>query len=329
MKSLAVRLSAFGRDEDVLRVEPIDVLDPAPNQVRVRMLASPVHPADLNVIEGKYGSLPCLPATPGSEGCGKVTAIGSNVTRVNVGDLVAVIAPGNWCCERVVNASDVVAIPPGIDPIQASMLVVNPLTAWAVIHGRGAPAVGSWVAQNAANSAVGRCVIQIAMLIGLRTLNLVRRSELFAELEGLGADRVFASDVEFADFTGRLAVEERPLVGLNAVGGAAALVVANSLADGGHLVTYGAMARQPLKIPNGLLIFRGLEFRGFWLRRWLADTKPEDRDRVIGILVAWMLDGRLKIAVDQVFTIDRIHDAITVANGSERSGKVVLDLSAG
>ena len=67
----------------------------------------------------------------------------------------------------------------------------------------------------------------------------------------------------------------RPRLGLNAVGGASALNLANALSDFGVLVTYGAMARQPLKIPNGLLIFRNLEFKGFWASRWLRSLSPD------------------------------------------------------
>jgi trans-2-enoyl-CoA reductase len=329
MKSRAARLSGFGRDVDVLRVDSVEVPDPAPHQVRVRMIASPVHPADLNVIEGKYGTLPALPATPGSEGCGEVVDIGVQVARVRVGDLVVVLTSGNWCSERVVDAADVVTIPVEIDPVQASMLVINPLTAWAMIHSSGVPVPGSWVAQNAANSAVGRCVIQIAGVMGLRTLNLVRRQELCYPLRSLGADAVCASDDEFSERAERLPSDQRPLIGLNAVGGAAALTVANVLADGGDLITYGAMARQPLKIPNGLLIFRGLQFRGFWLRRWLAETAREERDDAIRMLADWMRDGRLQIAVDQVFVLDQVHDAIAAANCSGRNGKIVLDLADG
>ncbi|MFY8215329.1 MAG: zinc-binding dehydrogenase, partial [Chthoniobacterales bacterium] len=145
----------------------------------------------------------------------------------------------------------------------------------------------------------------------------------------IGADEVCASDAEFSERAEGLPADQRPLLGLNAVGGAAALVVANALADGGDLITYGAMARQSLKIPNGLLIFRGLQFRGFWLRRWLAETTIADRDDAIRMLAGWMQDGRLQVAVDRVFRLDQVHDAIAAANCSGRNGKIVLDLRDG
>ncbi len=129
--------------------------------------------------------------------------------------------------------------------------------------------------QNAANSAVGRSVIQIARARGLKTLNVVRRPELIDELKALGADVVVTEDTDLRTSVEELCGGSRPRLALNAVGGASALNLANALADRGTHVTYGAMGRQPLKIPNGLLIFREITFRGSGCgtgattRRWL------------------------------------------------------------
>lgn len=327
MKARAAQLHGFGFESDLIRLDECEVSEPDRDEVMVAMLASPVHPADLNVIEGTYGTLPDLPATLGNEGCGRVIAVGSGVRDVVVGDVVAIFKTGNWCQVRVVHALDVVVIPSDIDPILASMVIINPLTAWAMIHARGLPVPGTWIAQNAANSAVGQCVIQIAKELHLRTLNLVRRVEVMDDLTALGADLVFANEAEFATAAKRLAKKDRPMLAFNAVGGSSALTLANALADGGCLMTYGAMARQPLKVPNGMMIFRGLHFCGFWLRKWLLETSREDRATAVRQVVGWMQARHLSISVDTVFPLSQVFDAIAAAKHPSRGGKIVLDLA--
>src|SRR5207244_8471434 len=65
-------------------------------------------------------------------------------------------------------------------------------------------------------------------------------------------------------------------LGLNSVGGDSALRLANCLAPGGTLVSFGAMSLQPLKIPTGLLIFKDLRFRGIWINKWYDNATPSD-----------------------------------------------------
>ena len=86
------------------------------------------------------------------------------------------------------DAAELVAVPPEIDPVHASMLKINPLTAWRLLHGYVDLARGDWLIQNAANSAAGRAVIQIAHELGFKTVNIVRRAELIDELRKRGVD---------------------------------------------------------------------------------------------------------------------------------------------
>ncbi|MDD5201222.1 MAG: 2-enoyl thioester reductase domain-containing protein [Terrimicrobiaceae bacterium] len=319
---IAARLHAFG---DVLSIEPLDLRMPAPDEVQLEMIAAPVNPADLNIIEGTYGRLPDLPATPGNEGVGRIAILGAEITHLQCGDLVAPLDPGSWCSRRNVRADRVIPLPAGIDVHQAAMLAINPPTAYALLHDFALLETGDWILQNAANSGVGRCVIQLAHRLGLRTLNVVRRAELAAELQALGADRVVTEDVDLRRDGAALMDGAEARLALNAVGGASALNVANALAPGSPLVTYGAMGRQPLKIPNGLLIFRGLNFHGFWLRRWF-DTKPAaEQQRIFGLLAGMCLDGSLRVPIHRVFPLRELHAALREAAAEGRGGKVLLD----
>ena len=87
-KVRAIVFHEHGVPEKVTRVEEIDVEPPKSGEVLVRMAAAPVHPSDLNLIEGKYPIHPVLPAIAGSEGAGVVEEIGEQVAQVAPGDLV-------------------------------------------------------------------------------------------------------------------------------------------------------------------------------------------------------------------------------------------------
>ncbi len=321
---IAARLFGFGKAADVLRVEKIAFPELRENELLVEMLASPVNPADLNVIEGKYGELPELPAVIGNEGVGRVVQAGAAVSGFTAGDLVLPMGRANWTSHLAAPADRAVKLPAGLDVFQAAMLAVNPPSAWGMLEDFVTLEDGGWVVQNAANSAVGRCVIQIARARGLRTLNVVRRPELIEELAALGADAVVLEGVDLREAAPEICGGRLPRLGLNAVGGASALNLANALADEGTLVTYGAMGRQPLKIPNGLLIFRGLNFKGFWLRRWVRD---EMRARQALLALAELsLNGGMHMAVHRVFGLSEVHAAVEEAGREQRSGKVLLDL---
>jgi len=180
-----------GNPAEVLRVVECPCPAPGPNEVIVKISAAPINPADLNAIEGKYPIKPELPATPGMEGAGIVSEAGSAVRNLAVG--TQVILPhsfGTWREVAVIAADKLVAVPSEIDPVQAAILKVNPITAWRLLHDFVSMRPGDWVIQNAANSGTGQCVIQIARELGYRTVNVVRRAELVDELRSVGGDAV-------------------------------------------------------------------------------------------------------------------------------------------
>ena len=323
---LASSLTGFGKAGEVLRVEERPVPEPGEGGLLLEMLAATVNPADLNIIEGKYGELPELPAVIGNEGVGRVVALGAKVAGFSVGDLVLPMCRGTWTQRLVAKASEAILLPAGLDIFQAAMLTVNPFTAWAMLHDFVELKAGDWIVQNAANSAVGRCVIQIARSRGWKTLSVVRRPELVGELRGIGGDVVVLEDCDLRTQVTELCGGSRPLLALNAVGGASALNLANALADEGTLVTYGAMGRQPLKIPNGMLIFKNLHFCGFWLNRWKDKSPRPAVENIFSTLADLVERGNLSMPVHRVYPLAELAAAVEEAGRESRTGKVMLDL---
>jgi trans-2-enoyl-CoA reductase len=297
--------------------------EPGPGEVLVRVAAAPIHPADLNSIEGKYPATPQSPFPGGREGAGHIEAIGPGVASLRIGDCVSLQSPqGTWRDLALVLESSAHRVPPGISPIAAALLRINPGTALRLLRDFKKLAPGDWIAQNAANSAVGRAVAQLARHFGLHTVNLVRRSES-VDPNLRAAGDVFLPDEASSDL--RAAAGGAPIrLALNAVGGESALRLANALAEGGALITYGAMARQPLRVPNGLLIFQGVQFRGFWLARWVREQPPEALAAMLGELCEFARLGILDHRVAAAYPLEDASSAIEHAARPGRDGKVLF-----
>jgi trans-2-enoyl-CoA reductase len=315
-----------GNPADVLRIDSRPWPATVEAEAVVQMRAAPINPADLNQIEGKYPIRPELPATPGFEGAGVVVDLGANVTNVAAGALV--ILPhnvGTWREAVAVKADELVVVPTGIEPVHAAMLKINPMTAWRLLHDYVDLKKGDWLIQNAANSAAGRAVIQIAHELGYKTVNVVRRAELIEELRTEGGDIALVDGENLRDEVKTATSGAQIRLGLNAVGGDSALRLANCLAPGATLVTYGAMSLQPLKIPNGLLIFKDLRFRGIWINKWYDNATKQERMEAFEPLFQMAKRGLLKTRVEKAYPLSEAKAAVTRAAQGKRRGKIIFE----
>ena len=292
----------------------------------VEMRAAPINPADLNAIEGKYPGKREVPAVPGFEGSGIVAELGKNVSKLTIGSLV--ILPhelGTWREACAVKAEQLVVVPSEIDPVQAAMVKINPLTAWRLLHGYVELKAGDWVIQNAANSAAGRAVIQIAHALGYKTVNVVRREELIEELRSEGGDIVLVDGENLRDEVKKSTGGAPIGLGLNAVGGESALRLMNCLAASGTLVTFGAMSLQPLKIPNGLLIFKDLRFRGIWINKWYDSATPAERMAAFNPIFDMAGRGLLQTKIEKSYPLIEAKAAVEHAARPQRGGKIIFE----
>lgn len=147
----------------------------------MKWLLSPVNPADINTIQGKYPSKPTLPAVPGNEGVGEIIDLGSNVENLKIGDRVVPNASniGTWRTEGIYKSDDLMKIPKDIGTVEASMLNVNPCTAYRMLKDFVQLNSGDTVIQNGGNSAVGQLVTQLCKIWNYKNVSVVRdRSDI-------------------------------------------------------------------------------------------------------------------------------------------------------
>ncbi|ATY60237.1 Alcohol dehydrogenase zinc-containing [Cordyceps militaris] len=304
----ALVFSKHGEPSDVLRLHTHSISPSIPqSSVLVRSLAAPINPADINTIQGTYGSKPAFTSligtaepsiTPGNEGVFEVVSVGGAINELRKGDWVipAVSQIGTWRTHAIFDSNQLLKVAKeGLTVTQVATVSVNPCSAYKMLRSYGPSAglkaglgmkpldvgSGQWFIQNGANSGVGRAAIQFGKLWGLRSINVVRDREsakatesLKQELRQLGADVVVTESQflsrEWKDQLAEITRNGRDNIGLalNCVGGKSATTLARALGDGGTLVSYGGMSRQPIVLPVGLLIFKDIRFVGFWLSNW-------------------------------------------------------------
>ncbi|KAK5133399.1 hypothetical protein LTR08_007738 [Meristemomyces frigidus] len=308
---------ALGEPKDVLHLHAHSIAPPHGNQLTLRFLASPINPADVNQIQGVYPTKPTFTtalSTPhpiavgGNEGVAEVVAKGGGVKGVDKGDWVIMKKQGfgTWRTHAQTTADQLMVIKDrdGLKPEQVGTVSVNPMTAYRMLKDFVALQPGEWFIQNGANSGVGRAAIQLGKLWGYKSINIIRKresgnEELKAELKSLGAD-VVVTDEELASKDFRAQVKEftnggrEPIrLGLNCVGGSIVNTMAKNLAPNSHMVTYGAMSKQPVSLPTGLLIFKNISFDGFWVSRW-SDQNPEQKEACVKEVLALTREGKFK-----------------------------------
>lgn len=328
MTSHFLQFDRAGSPAEVLQLRERVLTPPQGHEVRVRMRYAPVNPADLNFIEGTYGRAAHPPCIPGHEGCGEVEEVGGAVTSLAKGDVVIpLLGTGCWTQHLTAPEHHFARLPSQIDAVQASMLRINPVTAWALLKHYATLEKGAWVAQNAANSGVGRALIQIAHHFGLRTLNFVRRAELCDELKALGADAVVLDTDDGVAEAKKIIGNEPVRLAANAVGGDSAIHLMDVLSSEGIMVTYGAMSRRSLKVPNKFLIFKNLQLHGLWITKWFEKAATHELHAVLDPLTALIEKGDLVTAIDQIVPLADFKEAILRAQQGSRGGKVILDLA--
>ncbi|UHQ55882.1 zinc-dependent alcohol dehydrogenase family protein [Microbulbifer sp. YPW16] len=294
-------------------------------EVLLELLASPINPSDVLTLTGDYGMLPPLPAVGGNEGVARVVEHGPGVSAPEIGQTVLLpVGIGTWRTHFTVPADKLLPLPNEADPLQLSMISINPPTASLMLSEFVDLQPGDWVIQNAANSGVGNYLIQLAHIRGFKTVNIVRRESLVEPLKAQGADVVLVDGDDLParvkEATGGADIK----LGIDAVGDTATGRIADCLAEGGTLVNYGMMSGKPCKISPTALIFKGVSMRGFWLARWFEAASPQDQQKVYGELTKLIIAGKLKAPIDSTFSVKDIKDAVAAAAEGGRDGKILV-----
>ncbi len=326
-----LQLLALGEPSDVIQLNSVPESALGQEDVLISMEAAPLNPSDFLFIRGIYGIRPAFPSPVGAEGVGRIAKVGSKVDVALQGKRVLILPTyeqGTWADQIVAPVRNTVPMSDEADPLQLSMIGINPATAYLLLNRYVRLMPGDWIGQTAANSGMGQYVIKLAKLAGVKTLNVVRRGEAAEQVRQCGGDQVILQgDNLYEDIDKALDGKKLSLV-LDNVGGTSVGELAKALKTGGSVVVYALQSGHFPAISPKDLIYRGLNLHGFWLINWIRNAPRSELEEIylkLGDLVA---GGSLSAAVDHVYPLEQFKEAFEQSLKSGRSGKILFKFGA-
>lgn len=310
-KQQAVQVTSAEAKDDFTHVELKETDRPTleHGQVLVKVFLRPVNPTDILQAAGARGKT--LPANIGSEGLGIVEELGPGTTnRLKVQQRVVSANWGqaSWQQYVAVNEEFLVGVPDDINDEIAAQSLIGTLTAMGLVQEAAVPK-GSYLLQTAAASAVARQVIQYAASIGVKTINVVRRSEQKQELKQIGADEVIDSSTE--DVVARV----KKITGgkgaysaLDAVAGSSTGTMMASIRKGGTTLVYGLLSGQPVTVPFSDLLSRTVG--SFIIYSWLPAHGLEGARQKFEDAFEFFRSGTLTTHPGKRFPLSEVRAAI-------------------
>ena len=325
-----VRIHELGGPE-VLRIEDVEIGEPGPGEVRIRVEAVGLNRSEAMYRAGRYPVEPKLPSLIGYEGVGTIEALGAGVDGFSAGQRVCVLPMiqqgqyGIWAEQAIVPARILLRAPPGLSPAEAASIWMQYMTAYAIIEVANV-GIGDGVIVRAASSSVGIAAIQLANWAGAVSIACTRTSDKKQALRDQGAAHVIATDEE--DLVARVMEITGGKGARNAfdpVGGPYVDTLARALAERGILFVYGGLSGEPTPYPHWPCAMKGLSMRG-----WVASeiwNHPHRYKAAQETILAGLAGGQLKPVIAKTFEgLEEIVAANAYLESNQQVGKVVVTL---
>ena len=311
----AVQIKEFGGPE-VLQVVDLPDPEPGPDEVVVEVARAGMNFADTHQRESDYLAKAELPLTPGGEIAGR-TADGRRVA--------AILASGGYAEKVVVPSASLVPIPDEVSDDQAAGVLLQGLTAWALLRISGRLERGESVIVGAAAGGTGTLAVQLAKRYGAgRVIALASTPEKRDLATRLGADA--AVDSRGEDLAAAILEAnggEQVDVVCEMSGGETFDACLSVLAPFGRLVTFGIASRQPNEIRSQKLMRTSRAVVGFWIVHLLQ--RPDLLEQGITELLEAVASGKLEVVIGGKYGLSDVAEAHRALQGRATQGKLLLD----
>ena len=313
----AIRIERFGGPEVM---ELVELPDPEPGEGEelVEVARAGINFADTHATRTDYLAEQTLPLTPGGEVSG-TTADGRRVAALlaNGGYAQKVVVPSNW----------LIPLPDQVSDDQAAALLLQGLTAHALVNRCARLQEGETIVVQAAAGGTGTLAVQLAKRAGGRVIALASSEEKRELATRLGADATVDSRAEDLKAAILEANEGREVDAvLEMSGGATFEACLRTLAPFGRLVLFGIASREPNEVNTGHLLRHSRAVIGFWLMHLVP--RRDEVAAMIADLLGAVASGGLEVVVGDVYPLSDARRAHEELAGRRTSGKLLLDPAA-
>lgn len=312
----AIQIQEFGGPEKLALVE---VEEPTPDEgeVVVEVARAGINFADTHATRNDYLAEQSLPLVPGAEISGR-TPDGRRVA--------ALLGSGGYAEKAVVPEALLIPIPDEVDDDQAAAMLLQGLTAMALVRRCARIEAGETIVVEAAAGGTGTLAVQIAKRAGAKVIGLASSEEKRELVAGLGADACVDSRSEDLGAAIREANGgERVDAVLHMSGGDAFDAEMEVLAPLGRMVVFGIASREQRDVSTAALLRGSKTVVGFWLLHLLA--RRELAAPMIGELLGAVAAGELEVTVGGVYPLSEAARAHEDLIARRTSGKLLLDPS--
>jgi NADPH2:quinone reductase len=301
----------------------LPIPQPKAGEAVVKLAAAGVNYIDVYFREGRYKS--SLPLVLGQEGAGEVTAVGAEVSDVNVGDRVAWSGLlGAYAEYAAVPANRLVKIPDGVTDRQAAAAMLQGMTAHYLSHDTFPLKSGDTALVHAAAGGVGLLLTQMAHNIGARVIATVSTEEKAKLAREAGADEIILyTQSDFEVEARRLTANKGVDVVYDSVGKTTFEKGLNILRPRGMMVLFGGSSGA---VPPFDLITLSQKGSLFVTRPTLVNYIAAREDLVArsAAVFAMIKSGKLKLRIDHTYPLADAQRAHRELEGRKTTGKLLL-----
>lgn len=312
----AIQIEEFGGPE---KLELVELDDPTPGEgeVMVEVSRAGINFADTHATRNDYLAEQSLPLIPGAEISGR-TPDGRRVA--------ALLGSGGYAEKVAVPEAMLIPIPDEVDDDRAAAMLLQGLTAMALVHRCARIEAGETIVVEAAAGGTGTLAVQVAKRAGARVIGLASSAEKRELVAGLGADATVDSRAGDLGAAIREANDgKRVDAVLHMSGGAAFDAELGVLAPLGRMVVFGIASREQREVSTAALLRGSKSVIGFWLAHLLV--RRDLLTPMIGELLGAVAAGELEVTVGDVYPLSEARRAHEDLIARRTSGKLLLDPS--